>query len=318
MVQTVNDTLVRGDNSAVGVQYLELFTHNWVWHAHNVLYNNGSTTPPVTPPLETAIRNKKIFVHFANATVHLKNNTQVPKEIDWYVCVPKTNVVDSEQTIAKEYLEAGVEEILSGRCKNPLTDPNTVDYWSLVQRYGAGASWFKQFADNWTYTKKTIILEPGANYQFSVPGPKNFEYDMNKFVFDNDQVGTSYRFRKGYGVYMWYAIRNIEVLGGFRGSETEPYAHPTVYAGTINHSQTATGLQYQLYGVGCRVKQYLKISPDEATADAQKFDGKWCRLSTGTDQVQGGNPVARIDPINPGITLSTAGMRDSAFGPLGI
>jgi len=132
----------------------------------------------------------KIEVINSYAVYRFKNNSTYQVEIDFYTCAPK--IVTETITPIDAWADALVTDTLA----SPESGPNVLgnDNTVMFMRPTTCKSWNKY----WKASVTKLVMEPGQSTEISVDGPKNVQYDFNKYykdgLFQSNQRTTRWCF----------------------------------------------------------------------------------------------------------------------------
>lgn len=140
----------------------------------------NSKTPIQVPALGDANNfdgsKTKIEVVDSYAVYRFKNNSTYEVELDFYNCAPK--IVSDITSPVDAWDDALVQDTLAA----PESGPNVIgnDKTVMFMRPTTTKGWNKY----WKATVTKLVMEPGQSTEISVDGPKNIQYDFNKFYKD--------------------------------------------------------------------------------------------------------------------------------------
>lgn len=252
--------------AAEGAGFFDLFTPERVVDQASRLFNGKTGAPQRWAGVATGnftLDGLEIRVVNQYVTYKLRNNTGQSKEVDFYFCTPKTNQTDNPFA---SFVASLGQDVTDGKILNSSISVDT---------FGVTPGLTTNFKNNWKYVKKEVALAPGASTQFTIPGPKNFLYQWDKFKDPNLGV-TDISYPKHIPVLGFYIVRNPDLL------------ECTNAGGTV---QTVTGhLQGAVVtnqtSITIEMKYVASIMAPEVTTDALKTEKTlfehFTNLSVGT------------------------------------
>lgn len=250
------DTLTDGAGvtqvNAYGASFFRLFSPSRILDVASVLYNGKTATEDwQLTTTNFPVQGLKVFVKYQSASITCRNNSCQTKEIDWYECIPKANVIS---TALADFTATLSREIADGKL-NAVT----------TKTYGVGPSLTRNFGTVWKYNKKTMVLAPGQTATIFIKGPSMYTYDWEMFH-DIESHANISDYVKGITVDIFGILRNIDLTNTADSTTLATSAQ-------IGHNQGIWGVtNFQKEGVIVEIKHSYVINAPDMTAEALQED----------------------------------------------
>jgi len=232
-----------------------------------------------------------INVKNSYSTLSFKNNSIRSFTLDIYNCMPKSNraaTIDSPP--ARVWVNCLNDDYIAGLAKvgaNGGATTRIPDIGFLYATPGQTSGFSREF----TYTHRTIKLDPGQDFTHNVQGPKNTKYDYAKF---QDPISNGFfDVQKGKSVFVMAVVRADLV-----NSSTGHHGHLQADA-PAGQSITIERRDHYILGMP---EQTGQLSTTD-TALVQRHRA-WS-MNNWNDETAEGN-VVRVDENNPISTQSVA------------
>lgn len=277
--------------SADGAPFFDFFTPERVLDAASVLFNAKAvnqqfaiTTNNFARP-GLVINVKRQFVR-----IYFRNNTQVPKSIILYICVPKQ---DSNVTGLQCFTNCLAADFADGLAVRNHS----------VTEHGVNPGLSKKFNQAYRYTAKQVTLMPGqTSTTFTVQGPQG-DYAYDNFFDDNTDVA----YPKHRAASCFYIVKNVEVLAAGGGAE----------AGVGIYNETYANWGADGFKVTASIEHFYDIVAPEKTTVSLRVK-RYGTIVFNPCVMTSADSLLRLDPITPVVPEASAGQHGAGTGPLGI
>lgn len=205
---------------------LHFFTPLQIWDIVSKQY--GSTKNLIQVPSDTAAnftmkaqvggaiptvssRGLKVFMQNSYVELSLQNQAVRTIKLEIYQCTPKKKVVErSPLTSLLDGLFSDVESLENNQRITTSRNYTPQQYVNdAVRQEDIDPNISPEFKTNWSYERSVVIIAPGESIAYKIQGPKNYEYDFDKFegLIDSLEPKRWAAF-KGVGMYLM-----IKVIG---------------------------------------------------------------------------------------------------------
>lgn len=156
------------------------FSPSWVLSQCSVLFNGKTAVQSnsATDNFNFDFRTFKVNVQKSWVKVKFKNNSARTMYVSVYACSPKHMNYGDGFDALEYWTTSMIQDRTANGLAGNLINVESATPETLYTSPNSSPKWSQMFGADKTY----VVLEPGKEYHYYLPGPSNYEYDFAKYV----------------------------------------------------------------------------------------------------------------------------------------